>query len=64
MVELLQTSNESTANDHQVAESLSAMLNGGGSSRRRAQLVNTLRFLPCTLLAFVLLPVFSLTASA
>lgn len=41
MVELLQTSNESTENDRQVAESLSATLNGGSNSRtRRAQLVS------------------------
>jgi len=40
MVELLQTSNESTENDRQVAETLSAMLNGGGRTRK-AQLVRS-----------------------
>ena len=35
MVELLQTSDTSTERDREVAESLSALLNGGGSKKKR-----------------------------
>lgn len=34
MVELLQTSDTSTERDREVAESLSALLNGGGSKKK------------------------------